>query len=307
MKEYKGIYFNTKDTTKLYEFGAHFKYSELYEKLKKLQEERNEDILDENKYNSFQTENNIDEIELTKKRKKFKLKTHAEKDNNRYLNLKSILNEKKEDKKEKKIPTKDEEEEDDNNNEMIHHHKRKKKNKLMTYSLDKVRLPNINSRNVNNGVSLRNKLFNLNNNNKLTKSNVDIKEDLNKNDSPFKTLNKSINFKNTRNNFPKINSLYYNSIIEETETNQNIDEDIQPLFKYNSATKVNDLLNKKNNNIIIGNRNNPLGFFRSNFVTKNNEEDNVENEIKLSRKNERLKSIFEKEKQIKNHNNNLFL
>ena len=31
MKEYKGFYHDIKDTTKLYEFGAHFKYSELFQ------------------------------------------------------------------------------------------------------------------------------------------------------------------------------------------------------------------------------------------------------------------------------------
>ena len=49
MKEYKGLYHNTKDTTKTYEYGAHFKYSDLFNILKDLEEKQKENNKQETK------------------------------------------------------------------------------------------------------------------------------------------------------------------------------------------------------------------------------------------------------------------
>ena len=289
MKDYKGIYYdNNKDTTKFYEYGAHFKYAELFERLKKLQKERNEDILlIENKPYTIQTENNIDYIELKKARKKYKLKTLAEKENIRYLNVKSILN--KEDEDGNKVSINKEE---DNN----YFNQNRKKTKLMTHSLDKIRLPNINFKSTKNAIIFRNKLLNLNN--KLTMSNNNIKQNINitlKNNPSNKSLDKQINIKNHKNKFPIINSFYNNTISQqETENNQNTGIEAQSTIKIF--------------------RNNNKALLKPILVSKDNYDENIEIGTKYKRKKEKLVSIFEKEKQIKNNNsnnnirnNNLFL
>ena len=75
MKEYKGLYHNIQDKTQLYEFGAHFKYEELYNCLKELQlkQEKNESLEEENNVEEIKNENK-EELELPKKRKKYKMK-----------------------------------------------------------------------------------------------------------------------------------------------------------------------------------------------------------------------------------------
>lgn len=45
MKEYKGLYHNVQDKTKYFEYGAHFKYSELYNALNDLLVKQQKKIL----------------------------------------------------------------------------------------------------------------------------------------------------------------------------------------------------------------------------------------------------------------------
>ena len=287
MKEYKGIYHDNQDTIRYYEFGAHFKYEELFHKLKELQKERSEEIpVKEDRYNSLQIEDNLISFH---KRKKYKLKTISDKENARYFNVKSNLDEKGEDdNKDIKISIIEEE----------HYSKHKrKKNKLMTHSLDKVRLPKINTKNSNHVISLKNKLFSINN--ELTESNDDLRRDIIHNNSSKKKFSLSKNLRNK--NFPKINSFHIilQHEAENNHNNRNTDIETQSLFKDNSVKIYNN-----NRNI----SNAPSDLIKLNFFTKDEKKDIIDKNYKFFRKNERLKSIFDKEKQITNNNNiNLFL
>ena len=199
MKEYKGIYHDTKDTTKLYEFGAHFKYSELFQALKNIQiKQENNETLNENNNISLNIKSNA-ENELTKKRKKYKLKSMNLNINNRY----NLVTENKETNK-NNIDTIQEEE--DNENEP-------KINRSMAKSLDKVLLPTIYTNNINNkDIYSRRK-----NKNQYRLTERFINEDKNTY-NPIK-LNRSSDFKNKskegKKEFPKINSFYYNNILHE--------------------------------------------------------------------------------------------
>ena len=90
MKDFKGIYHNINDTAKYYEFGALFKYQDLYNALKDLQKEKNVDIpLNDESPIKIQ---NTDEKENTKNRKKYKLKSLNFKNNVRYSILNTDIN-----------------------------------------------------------------------------------------------------------------------------------------------------------------------------------------------------------------------
>ena len=70
MKEYKGLYHNVQDKTKTYEYGAHFKYSELYIALKNLQiKQKNENSFSEETDNFLLENENKEEVLPEKKRK----------------------------------------------------------------------------------------------------------------------------------------------------------------------------------------------------------------------------------------------
>ena len=170
-----------------------------------------------------------------------------------------------------------EEENPDNNYQKI---KNRKVKKLMTKSLDKVNLPNISSNNINNN-SIHLKI----NEEKNTLNNI--------------RLNKSNDFKSkikeTKKSFPKINSLYYNRLLQENEKDKEQIE-TQSRFKEDTAIKIYNGFKsvKKNKN-----------FPKMIQLTTDNKNEQKIEEIRNIRKPDRLKSIFEKEKQIKN--NNLFL
>ena len=138
MNDYKGIYHNVQDKTESFEFGAHFKYSELYNILKDLQiKQQNENKVEDDKNISPKKTENKEEIEITKKRKKLKLKTFAGNDNKRYL----ITDVTKKDNDNDDFSVIEEEQE----NKKVH---KRKKNKYMTKSVEKVRLPNISSNHI---------------------------------------------------------------------------------------------------------------------------------------------------------------
>lgn len=260
MKNFKGVYHDIKDTVKTYEFGAHFKYEELFDRLNKLKIEENKDnTFEENKRYQIQTENIIEPNEHVKKRKKYRLETFADKDNSKYLNfISKIKNEKNDDYKVSIIQ--------EENNDFPK--QKRKKIKLLTHSYDKVKLPYINTNNSNHDISLKNNLLKLNN--KLTESNAEKNQNMNiKRNSLNISSDKFLALKNNRKHFPKINSLYLNNIVQQVTENNLSKED-------------------ENQNIL-------------------REDENLKIKSKYIRKKERLKSIFEKEKQIKNNNYNLFL
>ena len=288
MKDYKGIYHNTTSTTNYYEFGAHFKYLDLYNALNQLKKERTENI-PLNEESSLKIEIK-EEKEPSKKRKKYKLKTMDTKETKRNLGLVTDINENSKEKRKKEFSTIEEEQDNDKD-------KKRQKKRLLTKSLDKMVLPKINIKNSNNEDNLT-----------PTKLMVEKKE---KNNYQFGRLSKSLNLKKKsvsekKENFPKINSVYYRDIIIENKNNKDTVEETQSRFKDN------------NESIKIFNNNDESEFKRGKILKKlttrrigklslinNEQEKNFELLPKSNIKPERLKSIFEKEKEIKRIN--LFL
>ena len=267
MKEYKGLYHNTKDTTKTYEYGAHFKYSDLFNILKDLEEKQKENNSNEkeNSNSLFKSENTEELGLFQKKRKKLKLKTLS--NNKRYLI--TDINQENDEKNE--IPIIEEEEENKR-------HDSRKKIRVLTKSLNKIHLPKISS---NSLISLQNKAFN----------------DLNES-REIKKLNNSHDFKKKL-NFPKIHS-FHNNIIQEKE-NESTNPETKSIFQESGAVKIYDTFDKKKK----GNQRN--NNFPNLFHLSLETEDKNDIFDRPQRKKDRLVSIFEKEKKIKNSNNNLFL
>ena len=270
MKDYKGIYHNVEDKSESFEYGAHFKYADLYRILKDLQiKQQNENKDEDNKNTTPKNIENKEEVDITKKRKKLKLKTFAINQNNRYLFTEST----------KKNNDKDEfsviEEEE------IKHGR--KKNKLITKSVEKVRLPNISS---NGLISIQIKAPNKNTLAESYDAHV-----LRRKKDKGRTIH-----------FPKINSLHRNNIISETE--KNFIFETENRLPDNNAIKIykpsldNDPSNQSSS--------------RKQLPQVSNSNQDVENEektdlfLKPKRKTNKLLSIFEKEKLRKN-NYNLFL
>ena len=255
MKDYKGIYHNVEDNTKSYEYGAHFKYSELYVALKNLQiKQQNEDTPLEEKNDPQKENENKEEIYREKKRKKYRLKSLKMDENNRYF--KTEANQKRNENNELEII---EDEEEDIKKKL-----RRRKSRLVT----KVHLPKISSNN----------LISLGKNHLNTESNEKVK------------VHQSYDFNNMRRiSFPKIYSLYKENMQE--NANNNIIVETQSIFDEKGGIKIykdsNEELNRKSKNKIF------------------DSEDKIELLPKAHRKEDRLKSIFDKEKSIKNRN--LFL
>ena len=270
MKEYKGLYHNVQDKTKTYEYGAHFKYSELYIALKNLQikQKKENPISEEN--NDFLLENeNKEEVVQEKKRKKYKLRTFNLNENNRYLltDVNKINNEKNE-------FSIIEEEEDNIKNQI------RNKNRFMTKSLDKIRLPKISSNNLN---SLQDNHF-----------------QTEENESPRLYLSYERHHKKKKTNFPKLNIIFQ----ENMNNNNNIET--QSIFEDKGAIKIyNEPYEESSKRTRIHKKKKDRMFPKLFQLSKNNEEKS-EIMIKPHRRNDKLKSIFEKEKFIRN-NNNLFL
>ena len=185
MKDYKGIYHNVEDNTKSYEYGAHFKYSELYVALKNLQiKQQNEDTPLEEKNDPQKENENKEEIYREKKRKKYRLKSLKIDENNRYF--KTEANQKRNESNELEII---EDEEEDIKKKL-----RRRKSRLVT----KVHLPKISSNN----------LISLGKNHLNTESNEKVK------------VHQSYDFNNMRRiSFPKIYSLYKENMQENANNN----------------------------------------------------------------------------------------
>ena len=261
MKDYKGIYHNVEENTKSYEYGAHFKYSELYVALKNLQiKQQNEDTPLEEKNDPQKENENKEEIYREKKRKKYRLKSLKMDENNRYF--KTEANQKRNENNELEII---EDEEEDIKKKL-----RRGKSRLVT----KVHLPKISSNN----------LISLGKNHLNTESNEKVK------------VHQSYDFNNMRRiSFPKIYSLYKENMQE--NANNNIIVETQSIFDEKGGIKIykdsNEKIPRKNGS----NRKSKNIIFES--------EDKIELLPKSHKKKDRLKSIFDREKLIKN--SNLFL
>jgi len=296
MKDYKGIYHGTTSTTNYYEFGAHFKYLELYNALNKLKKERAENIpLNDDSLLKLE---NKEEKEPSKKRKKYKLKTLDVKDikeSKKYLGLETDINEKSKEKG-KKFSTIEEEQENNIKDN------RRKKSRLLTKSLDKIVLPKIKIKNLNNEDNSKDKI--------LSPIKL-LEEKKDKNNYQIGRLSKSLDLKKKsaiekKDNFPKINSNYFRDIIIEEKDNKEMVEETQSRFKDNNES-IKIFNNNEDNNIRKGKILKKLATRRMErgSLINNEQEKNFELLPKSSIKLDRLKSIFEKEKEIKRIN--LFL
>ena len=297
MKDYKGIYHGTTSTTNYYEFGAHFQYLELYNALNKLKKERAENIpLNDDSLLKLE---NKEEKEPSKKRKKYKLKTLDIKDikeSKKYLGLETDINEKSKEKGKNKFSTIEEEQENNIKEN------RRKKSRLLTKSLDKIVLPKIKIKNLNNEDNSKDKI--------LSPIKL-LEEKKDKNNYQIGRLSKSLDLKKKnasekKDNFPKINSNYFRDIIIEEKDNKEMVEETQSRFKDNNES-IKIFNNNEDNNIRKGKILKKLSTRRMERVSliNNEQEKNVELLPKSSIKLDRLKSIFEKEKEIKRIN--LFL
>ena len=297
MKDYKGIYHGTTSTTNYYEFGAHFQYLELYNALNKLKKERAENIpLNDDSLLKLE---NKEEKEPSKKRKKYKLKTLDVKDikeSKKYLGLETDINEKSKEKGKNKFSTIEEEQENNIKEN------RRKKSRLLTKSLDKIVLPKIKIKNLNNEDNSKDKI--------LSPIKL-LEEKKDKNNYQIGRLSKSLDLKKKsaiekKDNFPKINSNYFRDIIIEEKDNKEMVEETQSRFKDNNES-IKIFNNNEDNNIRKGKILKKLATRRMERVSliNNEQEKNFELLPKSSIKLDRLKSIFEKEKEIKRIN--LFL
>lgn len=277
MKEYKGLYHNVQDKTKYFEYGAHFKYSELYNALNDLlvnQLKENPTSEKEINLSTLKIENKEEVPE--KKRKKYKLKTHVTK-NNRYLN--TDANDKEDEKNKIDVI-----EEEQDNTKKAHI---RKKNRFMTKSLDKVNLPQISS----------NSLISLLNHHLLTEP-----KEIN-----HLHVHQSVDLiKKKKINFPKLNSLHKHNILPENPNNHMIVE-TQSRFQDNGAIKIFNDSSEQSSKNKLSHKNKKDKIFPKIFHLSKENEEKIELLPRPQRKNDRLTSIFEKEKLIKNNNNNIFL
>ena len=271
MKEYKGLYHNVQDKTKTYEYGAHFKYSELYIALKNLQiKQKNENSFSEETDNFLPENENKEEVLPEKKKKKYRLKTLNIKANNRYFLTE--INKKDNEKDEFSII----EEEGDNIKNQI-----RKRNRFLTKSTDKMQLPKISS----------NSLISLQNNHMQTEGQESLKL--------YQSYDHHHHHKRNKINFPKLNT-----ILQENKNNNMIVE-TQSIFGDKGAIKIyNDPYDEASKKIRLIKRKKDKMFPKLFQLSKDNEEKS-EFLIRPQRRNDKLKSIFEKEKYVRN--NNLFL
>ena len=334
MKDYKGLYHNEKSITPCYQYVAPFKYLDLVNALTELQlkiSNKNEKENLESNNSPFKDETLLIK-EKIKKPKKYKLKTKIliteNNENKRYTNEIDNKNE-NEDISENIIIR-------ESNKDLFNNkRKRNRENKLfkgISRSIDKrdEKLPKININN-SNSISLRNKSYNPhklmekiiydNNDNDIDKNiiNNEIKEieeynsknknyELNnniQNEMRNRKLNKSK--KNIRNYnnigfLPKINTFRNNQIEEQnTKLNMGEIEETPSHFEDEKIIKIQNSINANriNNSIKKISHKGLHRLFLNDLINSN--ENQEKPKLKIF-KNNRLKSIFETEKQIKNNN-----
>lgn len=288
MKEYKGLYHNENSKKKIYEHGAHFKYSDLFNVLKELQNETSSE-------NNIQNKNNLNNKlfnkEKRKKQKKYKLKLITEENKNfanqRYFDY---PNDKK----------------NENKNNLIINDSFPKRINPISKSVDKtnINLPKIIINNRNN-IS-----FSVKKKSNISKKKKDIRViDIINEKEYIDKINESL-----RNNYaeinkeerlPKINSFYFNQIEKEYEydnKNNNIyEEEEKNQYKDNKIIKNENKNNLKLYTVKKFNNKKIHKIFLEDIDNNNNYENPKNKEMNI---NSRIRSIFEREKQIKINNNN---
>ena len=332
MKNYKGLYHDNNMKAPNYEHGAHFKYSDLVEALKKLQVDLSKDIPNLEINNSPTKDDKTLINESLKKHKKFKLKNIRNNENQRYNEIN--YTERKSDKGTKKenndIFIKYSKDSDKELFKRKRNHKKLKLPKELCKSLDRneSKLPAINSN--LNSISLRKNFHKFDETEKVLivdKINEKFDEDekiliADKDNKEFEEKEKNIKNEDNNNiineiiskkrNKSKINKKHYESEI------------FLPKIKYNYYNQITiEKEDKDFNNEKIGNKqqnndninstiNSPVkkpshGMFTNILSTENNanKEDLFQNSEKKIL-NYKLKSIFETERKIKHHNNHHF-
>jgi hypothetical protein len=332
MKNYKGLYHDNNIKAPNFEHGAHFKYSDLVEALKKLQADLSKDGPNLEIYNSLNKDSKTLINESPKKHKKIKLKHIKNKENQRYneINYTERNND-----KEIKIENNDIliQYSKDTDKELFkrkRNHKKIKLPKELCKSLDRneSKLPAINSN--LNSISLRKNFHKFDETEKVLivdKINEKFDEDekiliADKDNKEFEEKEKNIKNEDNNNiineiiskkrNKSKFNKKHYESEI------------FLPKIKYNYYNQITiEKEDKDFNNEKIGNKqqnndninstiNSPVkkpshGMFTNILSTDKNE--NKEDLFQNSEKkilNYKLKSIFETERKIKHHNNHHF-
>ena len=331
MKNYKGLYHDNNMKSPNYEHGAHFKYSDLVEALKKLQVDLSKNIPNLEINNSPTKDDKSLINESLKKHKKFKLKNIKNNENERYNEINyTERNYDKETKKENNdIFIKYSKDSDKELFKRKRNHKKLKLPKELCKSLDRneSKLPSINSN--LNSISLRKNFHKFHETEKLLivdKNNEKLDEDekvliADKDNKEFEEKDK--NYQNEDNN--NINEIINRKKNKSKTNKKHYESEIfLPKIKYNYYNQITiekedkDFNNEKignkqqNNDNINSTTNSPVkkpshGIFTNILSTDKNE--NKEDLFQNSEKkilNYKLKSIFEIERKIKHHNNHHF-
>ena len=333
MKNYKGLYYEGDKLAPSFEHGAHFKYSELVNALKQLQNEIS------NKIDIQNMETNYSPIksdiilfnERFKKPKKYKLKSNLLYDekieNKRYRDTEIINEFEKNDTEHKNIRDESEKKEEIEKKENFYKivpfnsHKNMFKRKRNN---DEEKLPKINTNNNYNSISLKkssdnhkkfvdriiydfdkenennNRIFgyNIKNVDSEKDINIDIQKEIKSKKSKRNKRNKNNTNKNNSNDtLPKINSSYYNQITQENENKK----------KYESLETQNHLIDSIKESSIKKHHHHHHHKSTHKNISKLllNNNNILGTEIQKKKNdfnNYRLKSIFETEKKIKNNN-----
>ena len=332
MKNYKGLYHDNNIKAPNFEHGAHFKYSDLVEALKKLQADLSKDGPNLEIYNSLNKDSKTLINESPKKHKKIKLKHIKNKENQRYneINYTERNND-----KEIKIENNDIliQYSKDTDKELFkrkRNHKKIKLPKELCKSLDrnKSKLPTINSN--LNSISLRKNFHKIDEKEKVLivdkinekfdesekvlfvdRNNKEFEEkDKNKkNEDNNNIINEITNRKKNKSKtnrkhyeseifLPKIKYKYYNQMTIEKDE-KDLDNE-----KYGNKELNNDNLNSV---IISPVKKHSHGMLTNILSTEKNanKEDLLQN-TENKNLNYKLKSIFETERKIKHHNNHHF-
>lgn len=330
MKNYKGLYHDDNIKAPNYEHGAHFKYSDLVDALKKLQVELSKEIPNLEINNSPKKDDKILINESPKKHKKFKLKNIKNSENQRYNEINYTERNDKEIKKENNdIFIKYSKDTDKELFKRKRNHKKLKLPKELCKSLDrnKSKLPTINTN--LNSISLRKKHHKFDetekvlildkNNEKFDESEKVLIVDKDIKEYEEKDKNKK-NEDNNNNIIDEITSRRKNK--SKTNRKHYESEIFLPKIKYNYYNQITidkedkDLDNEKlenkeqnNNNIktiIISPVKKHSHGMLSNILSteKNANKEDLFQDSENKNLNYKLKSIFETERKIKHHNHN---
>jgi len=328
MKNYKGLYHDNNIKAPNYEHGAHFKYSELVEALKKLQAELNKDIPNLEINNSPIKVDKILINESPKKHKKIKLKNINNNENLRYNVINTERNDKEIKKEDNDIFIKYSKDTDKELFKRKKNHKKLKLPKELCKSLDRknTKLPTINSN--LNSISLKKHHHKFDETEKVlildkniekydesekvlivdkSKKEFEEKDKNKKNEENNTIVNEIINRKKNKSKtnrkhyeseifLPKIKYNYYNQLT--------IEKDGKDLDNENFENKIPN--NDNINTIIISPVKKHSHGMLKNILSneKNINKEDLYQNSENKNLNYKLKSIFETERKIRHHHNN---